>query len=99
LLIDLRRTEDVRDVVHRAVQALAEGRPVAFPTETDYVVATSARVAGAAEPLVRLAAERAGEPRLTLVLKSPDEALDWAPRITPLGRRLARRGIVRRPAR
>lgn len=91
MLIDLRRTEDVRDVVHRAVQALAEGRPVAFPTETDYVVATSARVAGAAEPLVRLAAERAGEPRLTLVLKSAEESLDWAPRITPVGRRLARR--------
>ena len=39
LVIDLRRTEDARDVVHRAVQALAEGRTVAFPTETDYVVA------------------------------------------------------------
>jgi tRNA A37 threonylcarbamoyladenosine synthetase subunit TsaC/SUA5/YrdC len=35
MVIDLRRTEDSRDVVHRAVQALAEGRPVAFPTETD----------------------------------------------------------------
>jgi protein-tyrosine-phosphatase/tRNA A37 threonylcarbamoyladenosine synthetase subunit TsaC/SUA5/YrdC len=91
LLIDLRRTEDARDVVHRAVQALAEGRPVAFPTETDYVVATSARVAAAAETLVHLVAPRPGEPRLTLVLKSPDEALDWAPRITPVGRRLARR--------
>jgi protein-tyrosine phosphatase len=54
-------------------------------------VATSARVAGAAEPWVRLAAERAGEPRLTLVLKSAEESLDWAPRITPVGRRLARR--------
>ncbi len=91
LLIDLRRTEDARDVVHRAVQALAEGRPVAFPTETDYVVAASARVAAAADALVRLAPPRAGEPRLTLVLKSADEALDWAPRITPVGRRLARR--------
>jgi protein-tyrosine phosphatase len=91
LVIDLRRTEDVRDVVHRAVQALAEGRPVAFPTETDYVVASSARVATAADVLSRIAAERAGEPRLTLILKSAEEALDWAPRITPVGRRLARR--------
>jgi len=91
LLIDLRRTEDARDVVHRAVQALAEGRPVAFPTETDYVVASSARVPAAADVLRELAAERSGEPRLTLVLKSAEEALDWAPRITPVGRRLARR--------
>ena len=91
LVIDLRRTEDARDVVHRAVQALAEGRTVAFPTETDYVVASSARVAAAADVLQRIAAERPGEPRLTLILKSADEALDWAPRITPVGRRLARR--------
>ena len=47
LVIDLRRTDDPRDVVHRAVQALAEGRLVAFPTETDYVVAASAREAAA----------------------------------------------------
>jgi len=91
LLIDLRRTEDARDVVHRAVQALAEGRPVAFPTETDYVVASSARVAAAASTLQGIAAARPGEPRLTLVLKSAEEALDWAPLITAVGRRLARR--------
>jgi protein-tyrosine-phosphatase/tRNA A37 threonylcarbamoyladenosine synthetase subunit TsaC/SUA5/YrdC len=91
MLIDLRRTEDFRDVVHRAVQALAEGRPVAFPTETDYVLAASARSARAAEALRELAAERPGEPRLSLALKSAEETLDWAPRITAVGRRLARR--------
>jgi protein-tyrosine-phosphatase/tRNA A37 threonylcarbamoyladenosine synthetase subunit TsaC/SUA5/YrdC len=91
MVIDLRRSEDVRDVVHRAVQALAEGRPVAFPTETDYVIASSARIPAAAELLRRFAAERADEPRLTLALKSADETLDWAPRLTPVGRRLARR--------
>jgi protein-tyrosine phosphatase len=46
MVIDLRRTDDARDVVHRAVQALAEGRAVAFPTETDYVVAASAQLGG-----------------------------------------------------
>jgi len=91
MVIDLRRTEDARDVVHRAVQALAEGRAVAFPTETDYVVAASARVPAALEKLLPLAPERGGEPRLALALKSADEALDWAPRITPVGRRIARR--------
>jgi protein-tyrosine phosphatase len=91
MLIDLRRTDDARDVVHRAVQALAEGRAVAFPTETDYVVAASARHATAIDRLAALAAERPREPRLSLALKSADEALDWAPRLSPVGRRIARR--------
>jgi tRNA threonylcarbamoyl adenosine modification protein (Sua5/YciO/YrdC/YwlC family) len=91
MVIDLRRTEDPRDVVHRAVQALAEGRCVAFPTETDYVVAASGRSGDAAMRLAALVPQRPGEPRLTLALKSADEALDWAPRISAVGRRLARR--------
>jgi len=91
LVIDLRRTEDARDVVHRAVQALAEGRAVGFPTETDYVIAAGARDARAVERIRDLAAAVADEPALTLTLKSADEALDWAPRMTPLARRLARR--------
>jgi protein-tyrosine phosphatase len=90
-VIDLRRTEDLRDVVHRAVQALAEGRLVAFPTETDYVVAASVREPQATAALRQLAPARAAEPPLTLALKSADEALDWAPRMTPVGRRIARR--------
>jgi protein-tyrosine-phosphatase/tRNA A37 threonylcarbamoyladenosine synthetase subunit TsaC/SUA5/YrdC len=91
LVIDLRRSEDRRDVVHRAVQALAEGRAVAFPTETDYVVATAARVAAAVQPLLALAERHPAEPPLTLALKGADEALDWAPRISGVGRRIARR--------
>ena len=60
MVIDLRRTEDARDVVHRAVQALAEGRAVAFPTETDYVVAASARMPAAVGTLLDLAPTHAG---------------------------------------
>jgi protein-tyrosine-phosphatase/tRNA A37 threonylcarbamoyladenosine synthetase subunit TsaC/SUA5/YrdC len=91
MVIDLRRTEDSRDVVHRAVQSLAEGHCVAFPTETDYVIAASGRCGEAATKIAALAASRPGEPHLTLALKSADEALDWAPRITAVGRRIARR--------
>ena len=91
MVIDLRRTEDARDVVHRAVQALAEGRIVVFPTETDYVVAASARDAAATARLCDVAPSREREPRLTLALKSAEESLDWAPRMTAIGRRLARR--------
>jgi tRNA threonylcarbamoyl adenosine modification protein (Sua5/YciO/YrdC/YwlC family) len=90
-VIDLRRTEDARDVVHRAVQALAEGRLVAFPTETDYVIAASARDPRATGALGALATARTGEPLLTLAMKSPDEALDWAPRMPAVGRRISRR--------
>ncbi len=91
LVIDLRRTDDPRDVVHRAVQALAEGRLVAFPTETDYVVAASAREADATVRLLQTAGDRDGEPPLALVLRSAAEALDWAPRMPPIARRLSRR--------
>lgn len=91
MVIDLRKTEDARDVVHRAVQTLAEGRSVAFPTETDYVIASSVRDEAAVERLVGLTPIREREPRLTLALKSADEALDWAPRLSPIGRRIARR--------
>jgi len=91
LVIDLRRTEDRRDVVHRAVQALAEGRAVAFPTETNYVVATAARVVSGVRSLLELTPRHPEEPALTLALKSSDEALDWAPLISGVGRRIARR--------
>jgi len=90
-VIDLRKTEDTRDVVHRAVQTLAEGSSVAFPTETDYVIASSVRDAAAVSRLVALTPQRDREPRLTLALKSADEALDWAPRLSPIGQRIARR--------
>ena len=36
VVIELRNAEDWRDVVHQAVQAFAEGKLVAFPTETVY---------------------------------------------------------------
>ncbi len=51
VVIDLRQAEDWRDVVHQAVQALVEGKLVAFPTETVYGLAASAldeRAVGAA---------------------------------------------------
>jgi protein-tyrosine-phosphatase/tRNA A37 threonylcarbamoyladenosine synthetase subunit TsaC/SUA5/YrdC len=90
-VIDLRRADDVRDVIHRAVQALAEGRCVGFPTETDYVVAGCLRDARAAESLLARSMARDGEPRLSLALRGADEAFDWAPGLAAAGRRLVRR--------
>ena len=90
-VIDLRRTDDARDVVHRAVQALAEGRCVGFPTETDYCIAGSLRHPATVAHLLALAPGRPGEPRLSLALKGADESFDWAPCVSQVGRRLTRR--------
>lgn len=90
-VIDLRQSDDARDVVHRAVQALAEGWTVGFPTETDYVIAAAARHPAAIERLIPLVPQWPGEPLLSLGVKSAAEALDWAPRLSPLGSRIARR--------
>ncbi len=90
VVIDLRNSETLRDDVHRAVQALAEGKLVAFPTETVYGIAASALNASAVERLLRVKNRKPGHP-LTLAVKSADDALDYVPEMTPLGQRLARR--------
>ena len=89
-VIDVRSAEDVRDVVHRTVQALAEGQLVAFPTETVYGVAASALDADAVKRLAEVKGRAADHP-MALAVKSADEAFDYVPDISPLGRRLARR--------
>jgi protein-tyrosine phosphatase len=89
-VIDLRSAEDTRDVVHRAVQALAEGKLVAFPTETVYGLAASARNAAAVEHLLDVKQRKKGHP-LALAVKGSDDALDYVPDMCPLARRLARR--------
>lgn len=89
IVIDLRSAEDSRDVVHRAVQALAEGCLVAFPTETVYALAASALSETAVEKLRKVCGH--DEQPLTLAIKSADEALDYVPYLGSLGRRLARR--------
>jgi tRNA threonylcarbamoyl adenosine modification protein (Sua5/YciO/YrdC/YwlC family) len=90
IVIDIRKAEDARDVVHRAVQALAEGQLVAFPTETVYGIGASACRADAVERLLALKGNRNNAP-FTLAIKSAEEAADFVPDMVPLARRLARR--------
>ncbi len=90
VVIDLNRTDDPRDVVHRAVQALAEGKLVAFPTETVYGVAASGLHPGAVRRLVDAKGRDPNRP-LTLAVKSADDARDYVPGMSPLAQRLARR--------
>ena len=90
-IIDFRQADDPRDVVHRVVQAIAEGKVVGLPTESNYLIAATARDAAAVEQACDFVAASAGEPRLTVAVKSGDEAVDWVPELPPLARRLARR--------
>jgi protein-tyrosine phosphatase len=90
IVIDIRSAEDGRDVVHRAVQALAEGQLVALPTETVYGLAASACHAEAVERLLQVKGRPSGAP-MALAIKSAEEAPDFVPDLSPLARRLARR--------
>jgi protein-tyrosine phosphatase len=89
-VIDLHHADDTRDVVHLAVQALAEGKVVAFPTETVYVLAAGGLHDGAVAKVRELSGYKADMP-LTLAVKSADEAIDYVPNLGTLARRLARR--------
>ncbi|MCC7085119.1 MAG: threonylcarbamoyl-AMP synthase [Pirellulales bacterium] len=90
-VIDLRNADDARDCIHRAVQALCEGKLVVLPTETVYAVVASALDEAAVARLLEVKRRLPGQPPLTLAIKSADEAFDFVPDMTPLGRRLARR--------
>lgn len=87
LVLEFRKSDDPRDVMHRACEHLAEGRLVGFPTEALYVVAGSPLIDGVAE---RFAA--AGVPAgAVLGLKVPEELLDYVEPAPLLARKLSRR--------
>ena len=90
LVIDIRSADDSRDVVHRAVQALAEGKLVGLPTETVYGLAASALSESAVARVLATKGRAKGNP-LALAIRSADDVLDYVPDLSPLGRRLARR--------
>ncbi|HMP79809.1 MAG TPA: Sua5/YciO/YrdC/YwlC family protein, partial [Pirellulaceae bacterium] len=92
MVYDLRRLEESRDLVHRAVEALAQGKILVVPTETVYGLVASGLHA---ETIERLAALKTQAPKypnaLAFGVKSADDALDYCPDFSPLARRLARR--------
>ncbi|MCH7750576.1 MAG: threonylcarbamoyl-AMP synthase [Planctomycetes bacterium] len=90
IVIDLRKSDDNRDVVHRAVQTLAEGKLVVFPTETVYGVGASARSVEGIERLFE-AKGRSTDVPFALAIKSAEEALDYVPELGQMAQRLARR--------
>jgi tRNA threonylcarbamoyl adenosine modification protein (Sua5/YciO/YrdC/YwlC family) len=90
VVIDLRSAEDWRDVVHQTVQAVAEGKLVAFPTETVYGLGASAMDEEAVQRLLAVKNRRSGHP-IALAVKSAEEARDYLPDMNGLAQRLARR--------
>ncbi len=88
-VVDFERADDPRDVIHAAVQALAEGWLVGFPTDTVYTIAASALSVPGLAALEKLHATHGGYPYLAL--KAAGEALDYAPEMSELGRKLLRR--------
>ena len=90
IYVDLTRSDDRRDVVHRAVQMLAEGKLVVLPTETVYGLAASALCPQAVERLLEVKGRAVDQP-LTLAVRNADAALDYVPQMSLLGQRLTRR--------
>ena len=90
VVIDYRAAADARDVVHQAVQALAEGKLVGIPTETVYGLAASALDETAVARLIEVKDRPENQP-LALAVKSADDALDYVPGVCDLSRRMARR--------
>lgn len=90
VVIDLKRTEDVRDAILQAVETLAAGKLIAVPTETVYGVAASALNESAIKRLYELKG-RPEEKPFAFAIKSADDALDYVPDMSVLQRRLSRR--------
>lgn len=89
-VVDLRKTDDPREAIYRAVQLLAAGRIVAFPTETVYATCAQALASPAVKKLsALLATDHKAHP--ILMLKGLQEAIDFVPSMDRLGQRLARR--------
>ncbi len=88
--VDHYSSDDQRDLVHHAVQALAEGRLVAFPTETVYGVAANALDEAAVQRLIRIKGRSPDKP-VALAIRGVEQSLDYVPEISVVGRRLGQR--------
>jgi protein-tyrosine-phosphatase/tRNA A37 threonylcarbamoyladenosine synthetase subunit TsaC/SUA5/YrdC len=89
-ILDWRKSDDPRDIVHLAVQALAEGHVVALPSNYSYLLVASGLRSNAVAQLHK-SSQRLGEDSLALMVRSADETLDYFPDISSAARRLARK--------
>jgi protein-tyrosine phosphatase len=84
------RTAEPGQVAERAAAALAQGKLVAFPTETVYGIAASIARADAVERLAKTKGRDVTKP-MTVAIRGTADALDWMPELGLTGRRLAQR--------
>ncbi len=89
-ILDLRATDDPRDIVHRSVQALVEGNVVGVPTDTVYGIAASALSERAVQQLFEIKGRDESTP-LAISVASRESAEDFYCSTSPLARRLASR--------
>lgn len=90
VVIDLQNAEDLRDVVHRSVEALAAGKVLAVPTETVYGLVASALHPEAVDRVFAIKGRDADQP-LAFATKSLEDAMDFVPDMSVLAKRIARR--------
>jgi protein-tyrosine phosphatase len=86
-VVELRRADDRRDVIHRACERLTEGKLIAVPTDTLYVVAASAVNAAGVARLQGCVSPK----HPVLLVRSLDEARDYVPEMPRVARKLAKR--------
>lgn len=79
--------EEQQAFVAQAVQALTHGNLVVLPTDAGYMAAASIENPGALEQLAALS----GKEDFVVAFAEREQALTWAPAMSPLGRRLAKR--------
>jgi len=92
-ILDWRKTEDPRDVIHTAVQALAEGHLVAFPNDGHYIVAASGLRGQAISKLKPLTVSNHTHPgpHAFLMMRSIHEVQDYCPKLSEVAIRIGQR--------
>ena len=85
-VLDWRRAEDPRDIVHQAVQGLTEGRVVVLPTDTCYLL-----IANPFSPSAVGKLQACCGSKLCILPRSADEVLDFVPNFGRGAMRLAQR--------
>ena len=88
-VIDWKNADDPRDVVHIAVQAVAEGHIVAVPGDCSYLLVGSGLHENVVSRLAHIAQSDRNQHGITLMLRSASELLDYFPSVSPSIRRLA----------
>lgn len=88
-IFDWKNTEDPRDVVHLAVQAVAEGHIVAVPGDCFYLLVGSGIHPSTVSKMGQLAQLDQNSIGLTLMMRSASELLDYFPTISASVRRFA----------